>query len=529
MNLKEKINEKTPTMAKRNDIGNAIRKSFFMTIAIIIQVVWMYYQVWYISEKLPWMDAVIKVLAVIFALGLNTSRVNSSFKMPWIILILTFPLFGIFFYLLIGLNGSSKKMRRRYEKIDEVLFEQLGKNEDENIIRELEESDPAAAGECKYLRNYAFYPPHRNTDVKYHADTEEALEDLLRDLASAEKFIFMEYHAIEAEEVFGRIRAVLKERAAAGVDVRIFYDYVGSMPFINNKFVQMMEEDGIKCRVFNPMIAIFNVFMNNRDHRKITVIDGRIGYTGGYNLADEYFHIKKPYGHWMDTGVRITGNAVCNMTATFLENWNAIRSDDTDDLHPEEYLQIPEYHAEQKGVILPYADSLLDWEHTGENVYINILGNAQKYAYFSTPYLVITDEMGKAFTLAAKRGVDVRIITPGIPDKKIIYSVTRSYYSGLVQKGVRIYEYTPGFNHAKMCVSDDKTAVCGTINLDYRSLYHHFENGVLMFDCEAVGEIKEHFDRLFGECEDVTEKYRNGRSRFMRLRQYILRLFSSLM
>lgn len=348
----------------------------------------------------------------------------------------------------------------------------------------------------------------------------------------------MEYHAIEAARAFGRIMDVLTEKVKEGVEVRVFYDDIGSIGFINTDFVKKLNSLGIQCRVFNPVGPLANVFLNNRDHRKITVIDGQVGFTGGYNLADEYFHLKEPFGFWKDTGLRLEGPAVKSLTVTFLEMWNAVNKDDADDRDYSRYLPdtvfdastAPEDLAEAAaGFVQPYADSPLDHEHVGENVYMSLAESAKDYVWFMTPYLLITDEMSSALGLAAKRGVDVRIVTPGIPDKKLVYQLTRSYYASLVRNGVRIFEYTPGFCHAKMSVADDEAATCGTINMDYRSLYHHFENGCIMYKSQAVLGIKKDFESFFPECREVTEQYRTGRSHFLRLWQLILRLAAPLM
>ena len=333
---------------------------------------------------------------------------------------------------------------------------------------------------------------------------------------------------------------------------------------------------GIQCRVFNPFKPGLNLFLNNRDHRKITVIDGKVGFTGGYNLANEYFHRTEPYGYWKDTGVRLEGDAVQSLTVTFLEMWNAISEYDKDDIDFLKYvaaanaehamaagrkkaseeqaeriardkeagfdkvkevvLRDEKYLADTRtaqgsahGFVQPYADSPMDDIHVGEDVYISMAESAQKYAWFITPYLIITDEMNHAFSLAARRGVDIRIITPGIPDKKIVYSVTRSYYNGLARSGVRIFEYTPGFCHAKMSIADDLMATCGTINLDYRSLYHHFENGCLYADCDAVMDTRKDFEAMFAQSREVTEYYATGRGALMRFGQMLLRLAAPLM
>ena len=271
------------------------------------------------------------------------------------------------------------------------------------------------------------------------------------------------------------------------------------------------------------------MFLNNRDHRKITVIDGKVGFTGGFNLANEYFIMTQPYGMWKDTGICLEGDAVKSLTLTFLEMWNAVSDKDADDVDVEKYLTPSGYRARQAGFVQPYADIPSVDEQVGEVVYISIINKAEKYCWFITPYLIITDEMTHALTLAAKRGVDVRIITPGIPDKKKVYRETRSFYHNLVKHGVRIYEWTPGFCHAKMSVADDKMATCGTINLDYRSLYHHFENGCFLADCDAVLEIRDDLIRTMGESREVTEQYKEGRSAGLRLGQLILRLFAELL
>ena len=394
---------------------------------------------------------------------------------------------------------------------------------------------PAAAGSISdYLYRNAAYPVYQNTDITYYPEAIQGLNAQLADLAKAEKFIFMEYHAIENADAWQKIQDVLAERARAGVEVRVFYDDMGSISFLNHDFAKQLEALGISCRVFNPFVPGVNLFLNNRDHRKITVIDGKIGFTGGYNLANEYFGFSHPYGEWKDTGIRLEGDAVTSLTAAFLEMWEASGKEkiekDTFDLESrKKYLEQHPYQAVQKGYIQPYADCPLDGIQVGEDVYISIVNKAEKYCWFMTPYLIITDEMTHALSLAAKRGVDVRIITPGIPDKKLIYSITRSFYHNLVQDGVRIYEWTPGFCHAKMSVADDCMATCGTINLDYRSLYHHFENGCFMADCDVVTEIRDDMERTFGQCREVTEKYKSGRSASLRLGQLFLRLFAELL
>ena len=377
-----------------------------------------------------------------------------------------------------------------------------------------------------YLQRYGGYALFRNTDVAFYGDAADGLEAQLRDLERAERFIFMEYHAVQEGEAFGRLKEVLSRKAAQGVEVRFLYDDIGSIGFVDRDFIRRMEQAGIQCRVFNPVIPVLNVFMNNRDHRKITVIDGAVGFTGGYNLADEYFNLTHPLGRWKDTGIRLEGEAVVSLTEQFLEMWNAVSPTDSD---MSAYLTRIPCRSREDTFVQPYADSPLDKEFMGENVYLSMAEGARERVWFTTPYLIISDEMDRVLGLAARRGVDVRIITPGIPDKKLVYSVTRSYYAGLVRSGVRIYEYTPGFIHAKQCVADGKTAVVGTINMDYRSLYLHFENAVLFHGCTAVQQVEQDFLDTFPQCREVTEQYRAARSAVLRGGQCLLRLFAPLL
>ena len=479
-----------------------------------------------LNEYAEIVNLLTRVFAGILVLALYASDQTSSMKMPWIILILVFPIMGVALYLLIGLNGGTRKMRERYADIDRKLLPFLPDNREklENIKNKI----PKAGNISEYIWKNAGYPVYQNTDIVYYDEAVKGLEAQLSALAKAEKFIFMEYHAIEDAEAWKKIQKVLEERVQAGVEVRVFYDDMGSIGFINTDFVKKMEQIGIHCRVFNPFMPGLNVFLNNRDHRKITVIDGKVAFTGGYNLANEYFNYTNPYGQWKDTGIRLEGDAVQSLTATFLEMWNAANDRNNNEDFSKYFIR-SEYKAAQNGFVQPYADSPMDDEQVGEEVYISMVNKAEKYCWFITPYLIITDEMTHALCLAAKRGVDVRIITPGIPDKKMIYSVTRSFYHGLVKNGVRIYEWTPGFCHAKMSVADDCMATCGTINLDYRSLYHHFENGCFMADSPAVLSIRNDLEKTMKECREVTEQYRTGRSAYLRLGQLFMRLFAGLL
>ena len=512
------------TLEGKKKTQNGVKRLAFTVLSILLEVVFLIGIFKGLNEYAVVIDNMTRIFAVILVLKIYGRNETSSMKTPWIILILTFPILGVALYFMIGMNGGTRKMRMRYKRIDEKLLPLLPENKE--VLQCLNASDPKAGNVSNYIERNACYPVYQNTDVTYFDEAVKGLEAQLTDLAKAEQFIFMEYHAIEDEYAWSRIQTVLEKRVKAGVEVRVFYDDMGSIGFVNLSFARKLEAKGIACRVFNPLLPGLNMFLNNRDHRKITVIDGKVGYTGGYNLANEYFNITHPYGVWKDSGVRLEGEAVRSLTLIFMEMWNAIRGTDTE---YEKYLPDGVFEAKGGGYVQPYADSPLDRERVGENVYMNIIKGATEYVYFITPYLIISDEMKRELGLAAKRGIDVRIVTPGIPDKKLVYRLTRSYYAGLIRDGVRIYEYTPGFCHAKQCICDGKIATVGTINLDYRSLYFHFENGVYLYDVPAIKDIREDFEEVFAVSTEVGNNYHTARSPLKRLGQYFLRLFAPLL
>ena len=407
---------------EKTNVKNSVGRMVFVVLAVLIQAAWLIVLMLKLQKYSVWISLATSVIALLVVLRLYGKHTNAAFKMPWIMLILVFPIAGLTLYFLVGNSGITKGMRKRFARIDKELDEKL--TQDPAVMQNLEARDLAQANQSRYVWSYGKYPVYQNTDVEYYSDAAEGLRAQQEALRKAEKFIFMEYHAIEDTQSFHSLKDILKEKASQGVEVRILYDDIGSIGFINKDFIKRMEADGIACRVFNPIVPILSVFMNHRDHRKITVVDGKVGFTGGYNLADEYFNITHPYGQWKDTGLRLEGDAVRSLTQIFLEMWNSIHETDRD---YDRYLPAVEYKAAEKGYVQPYADSPLDDERVGESVYLNAIKNAKKYIYFATPYLIISDEMNRELGLAAKRGVDVRIMTPGIPDKKVVFQVTRSY------------------------------------------------------------------------------------------------------
>jgi cardiolipin synthase len=497
----------------------------FVAISLLLQLGWMILLVLRFSQSSIWISAVTNVIAALLVLEIiYRSASNTAFRLPWIVLISVFPLVGLLLYSIMGHSGITRRKKQQFAEIGNQLRQRL-QNPEAQIAR-IEQQNPVLASQMRYIWRDGQYPPSCQTETVFYGDTNQALDAMIEALSMAQSFILMEYHAIEDATAFRRIRTVLSQKAAQGVTVRVIYDDVGSMGFLSPHFIKSMQADGIACRMFNPMLPVLNAFMNNRDHRKITVIDGQVGFTGGYNLADEYFNITHPYGEWKDTGIRMTGDAVQNLTVQFLEMWNMIRKSDTD---LDFFFPTPNPCPHGAGIVQPYGEAPLLPANLAENVYMNMIQSARTRIWFMTPYLILDDNMVQSLTLAAKRGVDVRILTPGIPDKKMVYRITRSYYPTLVSSGIRIYEFTPGFLHAKQCLCDDIAATVGTINLDYRSLYFHFENGVFFADCPAVQAVEADFIATMQRCQEVTAHYQKEPTGIRRLCHQILRLFAPLL
>lgn len=508
---------------KRKGSGNSIMRAVVVGLSLLLQIGWLLLIILELNRYSTYIALFSSLLASLIVLRLYSKDTNSAFKLPWIMLIMALPVMGMSLYLMTQIRSVSRYTQRKLRAARASIHQSLPDSDD--ALKQIASLDPAAAGACRHLLTSSCSPVYKNTSVTYYPEAVQAFEAMKLALEQAEDFIFMEYFIVDSGEAFSQIREILSRKARQGVDVRLMYDDFGSIGYVNLRFARELNQEGIRCQVFNPALPVLNLFMNHRDHRKITVIDGKIGFTGGYNLANEYFGITQPYGHWKDTGIRMEGDAVQGLTATFLELWSAAVRTNED---PARYLSV-RHSVSAQGFVQPFGDDPLDSEPAAENAYLNIIGSATKYVWFMTPYLIITDELSRALGLAAKRGVDVRIITPGIPDKKPVYAVTRSYYAQLIRQGVRIFEYTPGFCHGKQCVSDGKVACIGTSNLDYRSLYHHFENNTMLYHCPAVADIEQDFAKTFSQCREVTEEYRSSRPVSLRIWQCILRLFSPLL
>ena len=377
------------------------------------------------------------------------------------------------------------------------------------------------------MQEFAGFPIFDATNARYFSPGEQFVEPFLTELRKAQKYIFLEYFIVEEGVVWNSVLEILKEKAAQGVEVRLLYDDIGCFLTLPKNYAKQLEEYGIQCMTFNPFRPILSVMQNNRDHRKITSIDGKVAFTGGINLADEYANIIEKHGYWKDSAIMVEGKAAWSLTLMFLEMWQlcAKQKECFEDFYPWRNEACP---ITADGFVQPYADSPMDDENVGEHVYMQILNHAKDYVYITTPYLIVDDSMVSALCLAAKSGVDVRIITPHIWDKALIHMTTRSYYRELIRGGVKIYEYSRGFIHSKTFVSDDLTATVGTTNLDFRSLYLHFECGVWMSGNNTVLQVKEDFLNTMKDCQRISLAECKGNP-ITRLFQDLLRLVAPLL
>ena len=467
-----------------------------VTIALVLlQAAWLLWAFWAFTTGRVWLNGLLKALSICIVLYLVRKDENSAYKIGWIVLIGLLPLLGGALYLAFGNKAPAKELRTRMQKVERAHTADLAPQEDQTDTLER-----SAKNLSRYVEKYGPYPAWKHTDAEYFPSGEAMYPKLLADLERAEKFIFLEFFIVKTGIMWDGVETILKRKAAAGVDVRLIYDDFGSLLGLPTDFVVRMERSRIRCIPFNPVVPLVSLVMNHRDHRKIVVIDGNIAYTGGVNLADEYINAERRFGYWKDAAIRLEGAAVWNFTVMFLNSWNAFRPQETD-YAPFAPTKLPET---SDGIVQPYSDSPLDEEPLAETVYLNILNQAQQYIYIYTPYLAVGEEMLDALKNAAKRGVDVRLVLPGIPDKKLVFRLSRSYYVPLLRAGVRIYEFAPGFLHSKCYVSDDHLAVVGSINMDYRSLFLHFECGALLYNNSQVIALRDDVLATLPRCREVS-------------------------
>ena len=438
------------------------------------------------------------LLTVGMVLYLLNCDMDNSVKITWLVVIAVLPVVGVPLFFYIKSNVGHNLLQKRLLQLEGETRAHLP--QENETFRKLEKQNPGAASLARYLDGRGGgFPVREDTAVTYFPGGEEKFAELLRQLEKAEKYIFVEYFIIDEGLMWGKILEILVRKAAEGLDVRVMYDGTCEFSTLPRDYPKRLEKLGIRCKVFSPVMPFVSTHYNYRDHRKILVIDGRVGFTGGVNLADEYINHVEKYGRWKDAAIMLKGEGVRSLTALFLQQWSILREPELEQFLNEP-IPVPE---NAKGFVTPYGDCPLDGERVGEMVYIDLLNRAQKYVHIMTPYLILDGEMELALRFAAERGVDVHLILPGVPDKKFAYSLAKTHYAALLKSGVKISEWTPGFVHAKVFVVDGKEAVVGTINLDYRSLYHHFENAVWMVDTACIPDIERDFQTTLEQCRTV--------------------------
>lgn len=502
-------------------------RTAIVVLALLLQIYLLVVGVMKLQEYSVFWYATFTLLGFISILVIVNSDDDPSFKLAWIIPVCVIPVFGTVLYVFVRLQFGTKMIAGRLRALLKETRPLLA--QEEAVMGELADNAPQACHLASYMNRCGGYPTYRNTYVKYFPLGEDKFAELVKQLESAREFIFMEYFIVEEGRMWNTILDVLKRKAQEGVEVRMMYDGMCSLMLLPYSYPKKLEAMGIRCKMFSPIKPALSTHQNNRDHRKITIIDGVTAFTGGVNLADEYINEVVRFGHWKDTAIMLQGEAVRGFTVMFLQMWNVTER------VPEHYEKYVKTEFNLPGVlpacgfVMPYGDSPLDTEAVGEAVYMDILYTARKYVHIMTPYLILDGEMTQALTYAAKRGIEVIIIMPHIPDKVYAYLLARSHYPQLLKAGVKIYEYTPGFVHAKVFASDDEKAVVGSINLDFRSLYLHFECAAYIYKSPVVADVEADFQDTLLKCQEITLEDCRRYHPVKKLAGSVLKLFAPLM
>lgn len=491
---------------------------------ILLQLCILFIGILSFSNRFVYFYLIMMIISLICVIIIVNDDSNPTFKIAWIVPILIVPIFGAPLYFIFGRKKVTRKVVTRlvstFKKTSEIL------EENSYVTKKIDTMDKRVAKQFMYIHNTSYSPVYEHTQTKFLPTGEEFYENLLVELEKAEKFIFLEYFIIARGKMWDSVLEILKRKALNGVDVRLIYDDLGTIALLEKNYSKYLESFGIKTAIFNPFHASLDSFMNYRDHRKLTIIDGNVGFTGGINLADEYINEKERFGHWKDSSIMLKGDAVSRLTVMFLQIWYYLTEND-DNQEYKKFLCTKNY--DNDGYVQPFDDSPLNGHLIGEYAYMNMINNAQRYVYITTPYLVLDNEMITILKLAADSGVDVRIITPYIPDKWYVHAVSRANYPELLKSGIKIYEYTPGFMHAKTIVVDDEVAIVGTTNFDFRSFYLHFENCVLMYKSSCVKEVYNEYQKLLDVSTQITLESYYKEPKMSRLKGKILKLFSPMM
>lgn len=517
---KEEIKEKGIQGVKKIIFG----RTLFVIFAFLIQFALLAVTYIWLRDYSYVFYLLFVILSVSVVLHLFNSNESPDFKLVWMLPLVIFPVFGAFFYLYVATQLGTKMMFRRLQFLSKFTKQYAPQNVE--VKNRLKEENSQMGHFVQYMEEYDNCPVYDHTQVKYYPLGDDQFPDMLAELEKAEKFIFLEFFIVEEGKMWNSILEILKRKVKEGVEVRVMYDGMCVLALLPYFYPKLLEAEGIRCKMFAPIKPVFSTHYNNRDHRKIMVIDGKVAFTGGTNLADEYINQKLRFGHWKDTAVKLTGKAAERFTYMFLEMWNV---SETKEENYEQYKTPANFTMPSDGYLIPYEVCPFGKERVGKKVYLDILNTAKDYVHIMTPYLILDYEMLMALTYAAKRGVQVSIIMPHIPDKKAAFAVAKTYYNELLEAGVEIHEYEPGFVHAKIFVADDEKAVVGTVNLDYRSLFHHFECGVMMYKNSQILEIEKDFQTTLQKCIKMQPSDYKRQKLAMRITGKILRMFAPLM
>ncbi len=513
-------------MTLKKLISILTHRTVLVALLLLVQVGLLATMVLRFSEYFIYFYLLCVVLSVAAVLHIINKKMDPGYKIAWIVPILLVPVFGGLVYLLCGGNGLSKKTRLDMEGMDRRMVDVLGPDKKAQALAPFGQG---AVNQSRYLEEYARCPLYTNTWTQYFPLGDLAFQPMLEELKKAERYIFLEYFILQPGKLWDSVLDILEEKVRQGLDVRVIYDDVGCLYTLPKDYYKEVEARGIRCQVFNRFVPVLSVRLNNRDHRKLCIIDGHTAFTGGMNLADEYINAVVKYGHWKDNAILVKGEAAWSMTVMFLTMWENIshKAEDYDSYRPT--VQPTEAAQGAERWVQPYTDSPLDGEPVGETVYLNLINKAERYVYIMTPYLIISDNVNTALCSAAKSGVDVRIITPHVPDKKTVFEMTQAHYPPLLEAGVKIFEYTPGFVHSKCFAVDDLYATVGTVNLDYRSMFLHFENGVWMCGDPTVLEVKKDMEDTLAKSQEITLADAQDHSFPRLLLRSVLRMFAPLM
>lgn len=509
---------------KRGLLRIVFSRAGLILLFLIIQLVAVFLMQTVFSSYLPHYYIFSRVFSAAMVLYLFNSGADPSSKLTWLVIIMIIPFFGALMLLFTRSDIGHRVLRDRFIGVVERSKKVL--KQETYAMERFENEAHHAVGLYRYLMRNGCHPVFTDTKVTYFPLGEDKYQAMLRELEKAEHYIYLEYFIIDEGEMWGNVLEVLLRKVKQGVDVRLMYDGTCEITLLPHNYIKRLGDLGIKCKTFSPLRPFMSTHYNYRDHRKILVIDGHTAFTGGVNLADEYINRRERFGHWKDTAVMLQGDAARSFALMFLQMWN-VNGKTVDFGGFLNCPPAPKY--EEPGFVIPYGDCPLDDERVGELVYMDILNRAERYVHIMTPYLILDGEMETALRFAAERGVDVRLILPGIPDKKLPYALAKTHYASLISSGVKIYEYTPGFVHAKVFACDDREAVVGTINLDYRSLYHHFECAAYMYDKPCIKEIERDFLETQTKCRVVTEETIKAEKFSVKVSGFIMKLIAPLL